>query len=139
MKAKRSCKIKNKSLTLKADCDVFARLLVVSGKRNICLKGVLKYSLGPFCPLFYGIGKKKIYKLVKGSERYQETLAQLGESFTFDPELFPSLQEMVAECYGLTKTNDIDEARYQKFCSKTNIPEPQQLPPTKDELYLHFQ
>lgn len=47
MKAKRSCKIKDKSLTLKADRDVFARLLVVSGKRNISLKEVLKYSLGP--------------------------------------------------------------------------------------------
>ena len=47
MKAKRSCKVKDKSLALKADRDVFARLLVVSGKRNISLKEVLKYSLGP--------------------------------------------------------------------------------------------
>ena len=47
MEAKRSCKIKDKSLTLKADRDVFARLLVIPGKRNISLKEVLKYSLGP--------------------------------------------------------------------------------------------
>ena len=47
MRAKRSCKIKDKSLTMKAGRDVFARLLVVSGKRNISLKEVLKYSLGP--------------------------------------------------------------------------------------------
>ena len=49
----------------------------------------------------YGIGKQKVYKIVKGSERYQETLVQLGESFTFNQELFSSLQEMVSECYGL--------------------------------------
>ena len=39
----------------------------------------------------------------------------------------------------LTDTNDINQARYQKFCSKTKIPEPQQLPPTKDEFFLHCQ
>ena len=47
---------------------------------------------------------------------------------------FSSLQEMVSECYGLTDSN---QARYQKFCSKTKIPAPRQLPSTKDEfLYL---
>ena len=89
--------------------------------------------------VLYGIGKQKVYKVVKGSERYQETLVQLGESLTFNQELFSSLQEMVSECYGLTDTKDVNQACYQKFCSKTKIPELQQLPPTKNEFFLHCQ
>ena len=45
---------------------------------------------------------------------------------------FLSLQEMVSECYCLTDSN---QARYQKFCSKTKIPAPRQLPSTKDEFF----
>ena len=37
-KAKRSCKISDKTLTLKADRDVFARLLVIGGKREVHMK-----------------------------------------------------------------------------------------------------
>ena len=47
MKIKKSCSVKEKSLTLKADRDTFARLLVICGKREISLKEVLTYSLGP--------------------------------------------------------------------------------------------
>lgn len=47
LKAKKSCKIKDKTLTLKADRDVFARLLVICGKREVSLKEVLIFSLGP--------------------------------------------------------------------------------------------
>ena len=47
MKAKKSCLIKDRSLTLKADRDIFARLLVICGKHNVSLKEVLVYSLGP--------------------------------------------------------------------------------------------
>ena len=47
MKMKKSCSVKEKSLTLKADRDIFARLLVICGKREISLKEVLTYSLGP--------------------------------------------------------------------------------------------
>lgn len=47
LKAKRSCTNKDKTVTLKADRDVFARLLVICGKRDVSLRAVLKYSLGP--------------------------------------------------------------------------------------------
>eukprot|EP00794_Sanderia_malayensis_P014515 gene14515-16021_t len=41
---------------------------------------------------------------------------------------------------GLKKTADVNEARHLKFCwNKGKIPEPQQFPPTSDELYLHCQ
>ena len=38
LKAKRSCKIKDATVTLKADRDVFARLLVIGRKREVSLK-----------------------------------------------------------------------------------------------------
>ena len=47
MKVKKSCTIKDRSLTLKADPDIFARLLVICGKRNVSLKEVLT-PLVPF-------------------------------------------------------------------------------------------
>lgn len=47
LKAKRTYKIKDKTFTLKADRDVFARLLVIRGKRDVSLKVVLTYPLGP--------------------------------------------------------------------------------------------
>ena len=47
MKVKKSCSVRKRSLTLKADRNVFARLLIVCGKREISLKEVLSYSLGP--------------------------------------------------------------------------------------------
>jgi hypothetical protein len=47
MKANKSCSVKERSVTLKADRDIFARLLVICGKREITLKEVLAYSLGP--------------------------------------------------------------------------------------------
>ena len=46
MKMKKSCTIKDRNLTLKADRDIFARLLVICSKRNVSLKEVLTYSLG---------------------------------------------------------------------------------------------
>ncbi len=64
----------------------------------------------------------------------------LGDIFEFDADLFLSIQEFFCNLYGLKKTADVNKARYLKFCSnKGKIPEPQQLPPTSDELYLHCQ
>ena len=46
MKVKKSCVNKDKSLTLKADRDLFARLLVICGKLDVSKREVLTYSLG---------------------------------------------------------------------------------------------
>ena len=46
-KAKQSDKIICETLTLKADREIFARLLVIGGKREVNMKEVLTYSLGP--------------------------------------------------------------------------------------------
>ena len=86
---------------------------------------------------FFGIGKQKAYKVVKGSIRYQEVLAGMGEAFQFDENVFSIIEEMVAEFYGVKSCPSINDARYRKFCTKNHVPEPQKLPPTKDELFLH--
>ena len=44
---------------------------------------------------------------------------------------------MAAEFYSIRDCNSINDARYERFCSKGRAPEPQQLPPTEDELLLH--
>ncbi|CAB4021755.1 Hypothetical predicted protein [Paramuricea clavata] len=88
---------------------------------------------------FYGLGKQKVYKIVKSCGRFKETLAQMGDSFDFDTNLFLLVEEMVAQFYGIKGCTSINDALYMKFCTKNKIPEPQQLPPTKDELLLHCQ
>ena len=45
---------------------------------------------------------------------------------------------MVAEFYGIRSCTGINDARYQRFCAKGKAPEPQQLPPTEDEWFLHL-
>ena len=58
-----------------------------------------------------GIGKKKFYKMVKNSQRFQETLAQMGDTFAFDSCLFEVIQEMIAEAYGIHNCSNINQAR----------------------------
>lgn len=66
MKVKKPCTIKDRSLTLKADRDIFARLLVICGKRNVSLKEVLTYSLGPI-PWSLATGDGGFVKSVKSN------------------------------------------------------------------------
>ena len=92
-----------------------------------------------FTSAFYGIGKQKMCKIAKSSDRFKDVLSKIGDNVDFDLHLFPVVQEMIAECYGVKGCVSINEARYKKFCSKAKVPDPQQLPPTEDELFLHCQ
>eukprot|EP00794_Sanderia_malayensis_P013592 gene13592-15000_t len=84
---------------------------------------------------FHGIGKVKALKVLKKDERFQYVFGVIGDDFEFDGDLFEIIQEFVCTLYGLKSLSDVNEARYKKFCSsKRKIPEPQQLPPTSDEL-----
>eukprot|EP00794_Sanderia_malayensis_P014792 gene14792-16327_t len=87
---------------------------------------------------FHGIGKVKALKVLKKDERFQYVFGVIGDDFEFDGDLFEIIQEFVCTLYGLKSLSDVNEARYKKFCSsKRKIPEPQQLPPTSDELLQH--
>ena len=68
-----------------------------------------------------------------------EALKELGNQHIFNKSFFPVIQKMVAEFNGIRSCTGINYARYQRFCAKGKAPEPQQLPPTEDELLLHCQ
>ena len=39
----------------------------------------------------------------------------------------------------MKNSSDINDARYEKFCTKVAMPEPHQLPPTHDAFHWHLQ
>ena len=87
---------------------------------------------------FHGIGKAKAFKILSKSVEYQTVFANLGNTFSFDTDLFPAIERFVCELYGAGSCETTDEARYFKFCcSKSKLPEPQQVPPTRDALLCH--
>ena len=73
---------------------------------------------------------------MKNSSEYTAVFQALGSSFTFDADNFQTIETFVSKLYGVN-SNNVDEARYIKFCSKNGVPEPQKLPPTRDALLLH--
>ncbi|MEL7340934.1 MAG: hypothetical protein AAGM67_10640, partial [Bacteroidota bacterium] len=86
----------------------------------------------------FGIGKAKAFKALKSCELFHYTFGMVGEDFAFDEDLLPAIEEFVCTLYGLKNVSSVNEARYTKFCSSTKkVPEPQQLPPTQDELFQH--
>ena len=83
---------------------------------------------------FYAIEKQKVFKIVKSSHHFQETLAQLDKSFDFKENLFQVLQELVDQFYDVKSYSSISDAHYRNFCSKSKVPKQQKLPPIEDEL-----
>ena len=69
------------------------------------------------------------------SDEFLELFGQLGNSFTFTLN-FSLLEKFVCKLYRL-KSENTNDARYEKFCSRKKSPEPQHLPPTRDSLYCH--
>ena len=56
--------VKDKEVVIRADCDLFARLLVIREKREVSMKDFLRYSLGPVAwSLATPIGN--VYKFTK--------------------------------------------------------------------------
>ena len=87
---------------------------------------------------FFGMGKAKAFKVLKSCELFQYTFGMVCEEFAFDEDLLPAIEEFVCKLYGLKNVSSVNEARYTKFCaSAKKVPEPQHLPPTKDELLQH--
>ena len=53
-------------------------------------------------------------------------------------EYLPIIEKFACEMYGIKNCSSTNAARYKKFCSSKYVPEPQQLPPTKDALFCHM-
>ena len=84
-----------------------------------------------------GIGKAKWLKTIQKKEDYTDAIKKLGDDITVDESTVKQVEKLFCHLYGMPEENDINEVRYQKFC-KEKMPEPHQLPPTKDELIQHL-
>ena len=59
-----------------------------------------------------------------------------------DEQLTKACEDIIEEfawyLYGVKGIKSVNKARYQMFCGKKKMPEPQKLPPRKDCLSLHL-
>lgn len=83
---------------------------------------------------FHGKGKRTCFTLRK-EEPYTAALGRLGESFQLGTDVIGDLEKFVCRLYK-AKTDKVDDARYELFCSST--PEERCLPPNKDCLIQHL-
>lgn len=82
---------------------------------------------------FHGKGKKSALSLAS-EPQHMSTFRQLGEAYTASPDLAKKLEVYVCQLYK-SKSTDVNEARYQLFCS--NAPQERSLPPNRDCLTQH--
>ena len=83
-----------------------------------------------------GIGKGKWLKTITKSDEYMLAIQALGENIDLDENTTSTIEKLFCHLYGMPEEDEINNARYRKFC-RNKIPEPHQLPPTKDELLQH--
>ena len=85
---------------------------------------------------FFGIGKVRSFKLLVNVKKFMKVFRKLGQTTTFNSQLFQTLEEFVCRLYG-SKSVDTNKARYEKFTSGKVVPPPEKLPPTRDALLCH--
>ena len=61
----------------------------------------------------------------------------LGDDFQVTSELYDACEQFTLHMYGSTSSHNINEARYNLFCTKSH--QSQQLPPTRDALNKHIE
>ena len=89
---------------------------------------------------FAGQGKLKALKMVKKDTSYQETFSGLGQSWDVSEELFQRIEEFTCHMYAANRsTVEVNQLRYQLFCTKRGEIESSQLPPCRDCLFLHVE
>lgn len=136
-------------------CDrIGARVLVKTGHRSnrrcinchvisqhlgadVCqaLPGLHAFTGCDSTSAFVGKGKKKAFDLICRDAEAASAMTLLGKEFDTSLEVQQSCEKFVCKLYGVKHTSDVNEARYQMFCSKASQAE--QLPPTKDALERH--
>ncbi|XP_070534449.1 uncharacterized protein [Ptychodera flava] len=86
---------------------------------------------------FKGKGKKKMIKMLLGSDTYTGTFHDLGMSWTLPDTLITQIQSFVCDLYGQSGCSNVNEARYN--CFRLGLQSDGALPPNKDSLKLHTQ
>ena len=84
---------------------------------------------------FHRIGKVKVFSILRSCGEYISAFKEVGTNFAYNYEYLPIIEKFACEMYGIKNCSSTNAARYKKFCSSKNVPEPQQLPPTKDALF----
>ena len=85
---------------------------------------------------FHDIGKGTWLSMIQKKEEYIDALRLLGETLEVDDSVFNTTERLVCHLYGMQTEHRINNARYKKF-SQGKTANPQQLPPTHDELQQH--
>ena len=92
---------------------------------------------------FHGKRKSKAFALALKDPAYLNVLKALGEDITVSTSVERMLETFVSELYGVENSSDINDARYEKFCTKVTMPEPSIasytgcFPPASAESTLH--
>lgn len=89
---------------------------------------------------FAGRGKLSALKLVKGNRTSQESFKSLGTSWDVLEELHINMKSSVCRLYAPSSIIfDVNDLRYQLFCTKRGEVESSLLPLCRDCLQLHIQ
>jgi hypothetical protein len=87
---------------------------------------------------FAGRGKATALKQMKNDWTTHTAFSQLGQTWEMTSELSNSLEAIVCKMYfPASKIANVNDLRYQVFCTKRGEVESSQLPPCQDCLYLH--
>lgn len=87
---------------------------------------------------FAGKGKLRSLEIVKKNKDMRESLMQLGDSWRLSTELQSKLEAFVCLMYAPKPgTNNVNDLRYNLFCSRKGEVESHQLPPCQDCLKKH--
>ena len=94
------------------------------------------YSLG--VTLWAHLKGRERHKHWKKNTRSREALTELGKEWDLSPELTDKSEKLTCRLYSSnTVTTNVNELRYQLFCSRRGEIESHQLPPCRDCLVKH--
>ena len=119
---------------------IVIRNVVSEIKEEVCLAlpTIHSFTGNDYTSVFYGIGKVKELNILIKSEDLIKTFKATGDQFALNSGLFPLVEQFVCKLHELSQSCSTTDARYEKFCSKKESPEPQQLPPKPDALLCHL-
>ena len=103
-----------------------------------CLPGLHAYTVCDTVSCFAGKGKVKSWKVVQACEKSQLALSELGDQGKVSTDLYKMLEEFTCLFYGSKTLSDINELRYELFCSRKGKIDSSLLPPCRNTLRKHI-
>ena len=72
--------------------------------------------------------------MVKSND-FLKAFKELGDTFSFETSYFPIIEKFTCCLFGVKQCNDVNEARYSKFCTTVKATEPHKLPQQEMHYY----